>query len=125
MSHTVFRGGDIVLADRLLSNGCVTIQDDRITGVSASAPASGDTTIDLKGGYLSPGFVELHVHGGDGADFMDVTPDAFRTICRAHARHGTTALLPTTTVASHEQHLTFLGLCQRMKDDAADGARIL
>ena len=64
--------------------------------------------VDLGGGYLVPGFVDLHVHGGDGADFMDGTEEAFRTVCRAHARHGTTSLLPTTTVARHEQHLAFL-----------------
>src|SRR5262245_62015026 len=56
---------------------------------------------------------------------MDGTEEAFRTICRAHARHGTTSLLPTTTVARHDQHLTFLGLCRRLKQDPASGARIL
>ena len=56
---------------------------------------------------------------------MDGTEEAFRTACRAHARHGTTSLLPTTTVARHDQHLAFLGLCRRLKADAADGARIL
>ena len=48
--------------------------------------------IDLGGMYLAPGFVDLHVHGGDGADFMDGTAEAFRTVCRCHARHGTTSL---------------------------------
>ena len=36
--------------------------------------------IDLAGGYVSPGYIDLHVHGGDGSDFMDGTADAFRTI---------------------------------------------
>ena len=57
---------------------------------------------------------------------MDGTDDAFRTVCRAHARHGTTSLLPTTTVARHEQHLAFLDavppVCKR---EGTGGARIL
>src|SRR2546421_1751037 len=48
---------------------------------------------------------------------MDGPEEAFRTACRAHARHGTTSLLPTTTVARHDQHLTFLGLCRRFKGE--------
>src|SRR5262249_33620860 len=75
--------------------------------------------------YLVPGFIDLHVHGGAGADFMDGTADAFRTVCRAHARHGTTSLLPTTTVARHEQHLSFLDVCRRLKHEGTGGARIL
>src|SRR6185369_16275256 len=86
-------------------------------------PAS--EVIDLHGGYLAPGYVDLHVHGGDGADFMDGTVEAFRTICRAHARHGTTSLLPTTTVARHEQHMRFLETCRRLQQEDTSGARIL
>ncbi|HEY7312840.1 MAG TPA: N-acetylglucosamine-6-phosphate deacetylase [Gemmataceae bacterium] len=122
-----FTGGTIILADRLLDGGSVTVVDLRITAVHTTpfpAPA-GAKIIDLRGGYLSPGFVDLHVHGGDGADFMDGTADAFRTICRAHARHGTTSLLPTTTVARHEQHLAFLDVCRRLKAEGTGGAAIL
>ncbi len=105
----------------------MTVEDSRITAVdAASVPApSGAEVIDLQGGYLSPGFVDLHVHGGAGADFMDGTDDAFRTVCRAHARHGTTSLLPTTTVARHEQHRTFLDVCRQLKTEGTGGAAIL
>src|SRR5262249_54552553 len=80
---------------------------------------------DLQGGYLVPGFVDLHVHGGRGADFMDGTEEAFRTVCRAHAAHGTTSLLPTTTVARHEQLLTVLALCRRFRGEDTGGSRVL
>jgi N-acetylglucosamine-6-phosphate deacetylase len=122
-----FHNGVIILEDRLLHGGQVTVDGPRITAVTTdSSPTSAhDQHIDLEGGYLAPGFVDLHVHGGDGADFMDGTETAFRTVCRAHLRHGTTSLLPTTTVGRHEQHLTFLDLCRRLKPAPADGARIL
>jgi N-acetylglucosamine-6-phosphate deacetylase len=120
-----FHGGTIILEDRLLDSARVKVDGTRIAAIETGVAKSSLPSIDLEGGYLAPGFVDLHVHGGDGSDFMDGTPEAFRNACRAHARHGTTSLLPTTTVASHEQHLTFLGLCRKLKPDPADGARIL
>jgi N-acetylglucosamine-6-phosphate deacetylase len=75
--------------------------------------------------YLAPGFVDLHVHGGDGADFMDGTPEAFRTVCRCHLRHGTTSLTPTSTVARMDQYLRFLELCGELLGDVPGGARIV
>lgn len=128
MSTLLFSNGTLVLEDRLVPHGQVEVHHDRIQAVgAASGPTSMDGTrlIDLEGGYLVPGFVDLHVHGGDGSDFMDGTPEAFRTICKAHARHGTTSLLPTTTVARHDQHLAFLKLCRQFKREATGGARVL
>ncbi|HEX4613391.1 MAG TPA: N-acetylglucosamine-6-phosphate deacetylase, partial [Urbifossiella sp.] len=84
-----------------------------------------DRVVDLDGMYLAPGFVDLHVHGGDGADFMDGTPEAFRTVCRCHARHGTTSLTPTSTVARMDQYLRFLDLCGELAGDMPGGARIV
>jgi N-acetylglucosamine-6-phosphate deacetylase len=126
MTRSLFRNGTIVLEDRLLPGGEVEVGGGRIDVVRDSAGrTAGAEVIDLQGGYLAPGFVDLHVHGGAGADFMDGTADAFRTACRAHARHGTTSLLPTTTVARHAQHLEFLDVCRRLKRDGTGGARVL
>jgi N-acetylglucosamine-6-phosphate deacetylase len=127
MSKAVFHGGTIVLPDRLLPGGVVEVEAGRITAIhadprSVSAEAK---RIDFHGGYLTPGFVDLHLHGGAGADFMDGTEEAFRTVCGAHARHGTTSLLPTTTVARHEQHLAFLRVCRQLKQEGTGSARIL
>ncbi len=124
MPDLLFRGGTVILDNRLLPDGSVRVRGDRIAAVGETPPSSGEV-IDLQGGYLAPGFVDLHVHGGAGADFMDGSADAFRTVCRAHARHGTTALLPTTTVARHDQHLAFLEVCRRLKAEGTGGARIL
>jgi N-acetylglucosamine-6-phosphate deacetylase len=123
-----FQGGTLVLADRLAPGGQVQVAGDRIAAVASASdlrPLGGATVIDLRGGYLAPGYVDLHVHGGAGADFMDATPEAFRTVCKAHIRHGTTSLLPTTTVARHDQHLAFLEICRRLRHADTGGARIL
>jgi N-acetylglucosamine-6-phosphate deacetylase len=124
----LFHHGTVVLEDRLLPDGQVAVEGGRIASVrpAGSRSESGSAQVtDLEGGYLVPGFVDLHVHGGAGADFMDGTEEAFRTVCRAHLRHGTTALLPTTTVARHEQHLRFLNLCRRFQRECSGGARML
>jgi N-acetylglucosamine-6-phosphate deacetylase len=128
MSQLVFRGGTIVLADSLLTGGQVEVADGRITAIRPATCPVVDAKaeiVDLAGAYLTPGYVDLHVHGGAGADFMDATEQAFRTVCQAHARHGTTSLLPTTTVARHEQHLAFLEVCRRLHRHGSGGARIL
>ena len=122
-----FHNGVIILEDRLQTGGSVRVVGDRIEAVEAASasPTAGAQVIDLAGGYLAPGFVDLHIHGGDGADFMDGTAEAFRTVCRAHARHGTTSLLPTTTVGRHDQLLAVLALCRQFKQEGTGGARIL
>jgi N-acetylglucosamine-6-phosphate deacetylase len=122
-----FQNGAVVLPDRVLEDGRVDVLGTRIASISSAGErhrGPDADVVDLRGGYLLPGFVDLHVHGGAGADFMDGSAEAFRTIRQAHLRHGTTSLLPTTTVARHDQHLTFLDLCrQSMKETG--GARVL
>lgn len=116
--------GRVILPDRIVNDAVVRVEGDRIAGVTERA-LPGDVVIELGDDYLAPGFVDLHVHGGDGSDFMDGTADAFRTICRAHARHGTTAFLPTTTVARHDQCLAVLELCRRFQREDTGGARVV
>src|SRR5437016_4920168 len=126
MNTLLFTGGTLVLPDRLLADGWLLMSGDRIIALGPpNTPPRADQTIDLAGAFLAPGFVDVHVHGGDGHDFMDGTEEAFRAICKAHARHGTTSLLPTTTVARHDQHLAFLAQCRRLKREGTGGARIL
>ena len=123
MAVTTFTNATVVLPDRLVTNGCVSFAAGRITHVGGAAATPG--AIDLGGKFLAPGFVDVHVHGGDGADFMDGTADAFCTVCRCHARHGTTSLTPTSTVARMADYTRFLELCGELVGDVPGGARIV
>ena len=58
--------------------------------------------IDADGGYTLAGFVDLHVHGGGNADFMDGNIDAFKTVTETHIKHGTTSLFPTSMTATEK-----------------------
>jgi N-acetylglucosamine-6-phosphate deacetylase len=128
MSHLLFVGGRIVLENRVLETGALEIDAGRIRALHTTTPPQlpGVSRIDLEGGLLVPGFVDLHIHGGDGADFMDGTREAFQTVCKAHLRHGTTSLLPTSIVATHERILAFLTETRRAKaEGTGGGARVL
>lgn len=113
MSQIYFSGASLILPDRVIAAGALLVEQGRVVAagraVDLVCPA-GAERIEADGGYIGPGYVDLHVHGGDGADFMDGSAAAWRTVLRAHARHGTTSCTPTTTVAPFEQIRTVLDL---------------
>jgi N-acetylglucosamine-6-phosphate deacetylase len=76
----------------------ITIEDDQIAEIRefAQAPADATRIADL----IVPGFVDIHVHGGDGADFMDGADEAVGRVSSFHARNGTTAMAATTLSGS-------------------------
>ena len=74
-------------------------------------------------GLLTPGFIDVHVHGGDGADFMDAHDDATERILTFHAKHGTTALAATTLSASRGDLQNAVESIARASAD--DGAEIV
>jgi N-acetylglucosamine-6-phosphate deacetylase len=75
--------------------------------------------LDAAGAVVAPGFVDVHVHGGAGADFMDATPAAVRAVCRFHAAGGTTALLATTAAAPPDELLAAQAAVADVLADAA------
>ena len=111
MSTVLFRGA-VVRPDGLLEDGAVLCTGGRIAAVGAGADVETPPgALEIDGAFVAPGFVDIHVHGGDGADFMDGTLDAVLTATRAHARHGTTTIFPTTTTGSPEQLEAMLAAC--------------
>jgi N-acetylglucosamine-6-phosphate deacetylase len=92
--------GKVILKDRILKNGCVLVANNRIAGVEERIPEWENARfIDMGDNYISPGFIDIHVHGGGGHDFMDGTTEAFVKVAEMHAMHGTTSMLPTTLTA--------------------------
>jgi N-acetylglucosamine-6-phosphate deacetylase len=116
----------VVLPDRVVDRGAVHVRDGRIVAVHADGqalPRWDGPTVDAAGAYLTPGYVDMHVHGGDGHDFMDCTPEAFDAVVRCHLRHGTTSIVPTNTVGRHDQIMAFLELVRVLHRRGADPAR--
>ena len=89
-----------------------------ISGAACDPGANGDH-------YIIPGFVDLHVHGGGGADIMQ-GGDAANVVAAMHARHGTTSLLATTMTAPPDQVLAALSaIGQACGQRGRGAARIL
>jgi N-acetylglucosamine-6-phosphate deacetylase len=104
--------------------GSLTHRAGRIVGLQGES-ASDEAWRDGVDPIVLPGFIDLHVHGGGGADTMQAG-DAIRTIARTHAQHGTTALLATTMTAPPseiEAALRALASACRTRSDGA--ARVL
>ena len=80
-----------------LRSGAVLTRDGKIEGIfDHIEPPEGTRVIDAKGMILTPGYIDLHVHGGGGRSVMEGTAEAVIEMANAHARHGTTSILPTT-----------------------------
>lgn len=73
--------------DLYMENGVITAVTDR--------PLPYDTLMDAEENYVSPGFIDIHNHGGDGFEFEDGTEEAVRKSAALHFAHGTTTLFPT------------------------------
>ena len=97
---TVFRGGRLLLPEGVRTGLALVVEDGRISAVVPEAGAPGGLTVDAEGRFISPGFIDMHVHGGWGHDFLDGTVEAFLEPARRHARHGTTAMAPSLATAS-------------------------
>lgn len=105
MAQLAFRG-TIVLPDRLLCQGVVVCDGECIVAVGPERDVAlprGAAVIDAGHGYVSPGFIDIHTHGGAGGDYMDGDPEAVRCANRVHARHGTTTIFPTSTTGTTAQ----------------------
>ena len=94
--------GNIVLPDRV-EYGTLVIEDGVIKDsfYRGEIPENADI-VDADGGYVLAGFIDTHLHGGGGFDFMDGTVEAFEQISKTHMQHGTTSLMPTTVSCSKE-----------------------
>lgn len=115
--------GEIILPDRTLPKTYLLCESGRIAEIKRTRPARVPI---IEGKYIAPGYIDMHVHGGDDADYMDGGADAVRVANRAHARHGTTTIFPTTTTGSTDEIGHMLTACATVRREwsIADGARI-
>lgn len=125
MTSVAWVEGTVVLPNGLLPNGIVLANAGKIVAVGDRVKVpKGAEVVSAKGRLISPGFVDIHVHGGGGADFMDGTVDAIRVGCRSHLRHGTTSIFPTTTTGSYEEIHAMIRACQDSKLSTIRGVHL-
>ena len=128
----VIQNGILILPDE---RGRFTAQtehilcyDERITRIvpATEFTAEGvDEVIDAAGAYVAPGFLNVHIHGCDGADTMDEDVGALARLAAFQARTGVTAFLPTTMTCAYDAVGRALDRIRRAMTEKPHGARIL
>lgn len=122
-SPSIILRGDIVVPEGV-RRGRILLAGGRVVSVEG-ALVDADQWLDGEGPVVLPGFIDLHVHGGAGADTMEGA-DAVARLARLHARHGTTSLLATTMTAPwSEIESAVRALAPTVASRAAGGARVL
>lgn len=120
---TILKGGKIITPDTTLENKSLIIKERKIMGIQSSNinPSPGDRVIDARGYWISPGLIDVHVHGAMGFDTMDATPEALHSMGSFFAIHGVTSYLPTTMTETPEailKSITNVANCAQ-SDEAA------
>ena len=95
----IFINGRLIFPNGIRDDLELIVENGKISAIGKQSRKQGKEIIDLRGNYLAPGFIDLHVHGAMGRDTMEAAAEAFQTICDYHASGGTTSLLLTTTTA--------------------------
>jgi len=122
---------DIVLPEKIIKEGLIEF-DEKIQKIYKiddfdinQFDKRNYEIIDGKRGYLTPGFIDIHIHGTHGKDTMDATYDAVDTISKNIIRSGVSHFLPTTmTMAVQNIHKALKNI-QLLKDKELTGAQIL
>lgn len=96
----------LITPNATLENGWLVTQNGKITQIGQTAgdmpQIAGAEIIDGQGLTLLPGFIDVHVHGAQGFEAMDATPQSLQTMAQFYAAHGVTAFLPTTWTQPRE-----------------------
>ncbi|MEV6022359.1 N-acetylglucosamine-6-phosphate deacetylase [Streptomyces sp. NPDC052036] len=107
----VLAGARVVLPTGIVDDGRVVVEGTRIT----DTPPPDAETVDVRGHWLVPGFVDLHNHGGGGASFSG-TADDILTAVRTHRLHGTTTLVASTVTDDMDVLVRQAGLLSELAE---------
>ncbi|MDB0437943.1 N-acetylglucosamine-6-phosphate deacetylase [Clostridioides difficile] len=115
--------GKIVLKNQILENK-VLVFDEKIIDIADDIPKDCEI-IDVDGKYISPGLIDIHIHGNMGKDTMDSTDESIETISKSIMRHGVTSFLPTTMTMDKEHVYDALEVIKKAKSRKLEGAQVL
>lgn len=123
MKTQIYNGKVLIPGGRWIHGGSVVITDDRIDEIYSHSRLldNMDKSINAGGGYILPGGIDMHVHGGGGRDFMEATKDAFETAVMVHRRHGTTSMFPTLASSTEETIRAAAKVCAELVEDSHSG----
>lgn len=122
MSDILIRSCRIITQTRVIDGGVILIHDGTIAevyerGGGPDAVSEDTRVIDAGGLYASPGFIDVHVHGGGGYDFMCGNADSVRHACRTHLAHGTTTIMATLSTADNAAFMNAMSAIETAQRD--------
>lgn len=120
---TAIEGGRVVFENEIKDNLTVYMKDGKIVDITEQNRPY-DNAIDAGGAFVAPGFIDIHIHGAGGYDFLDNTEKAFMAISETCARYGATSIVPTITSSTPESMLSAVKTFEKVKDKAK-GANLL
>ncbi|MDQ2658213.1 MAG: N-acetylglucosamine-6-phosphate deacetylase [Bacteroidota bacterium] len=116
----------VITPYRVIPKASILITEGIISDViEGDLEVSDVVGIDAGGKFVAPGFIDIHIHGGGGHDFMDGNEAAFLKIAETHARYGTTAMLPTTLTSETQGLLDTLTIYEEANRKNTNGSRFL
>lgn len=107
-----------------IEKGSVLIENGKIKEINPLTCHDEDI-LDADGLYVSPGFIDVHIHGAGGFDTMDGTIDAINNIAKTIVKHGTTSFTPTTMTVSIEAIHKSMEVIKNLKENGTEGAHVL
>lgn len=120
--------GKIILPDEIVTGRALAF-DGRIGGIvdTADIPKDADCIIDAEGGFVSPGLVDIHIHGYLGEDTSDGSAEGIRRMANGIMKNGVTSWCPTTMTVSMDEINAALNAVRSLKEESRtwDGAQIL
>lgn len=118
--------GNVITPHRIIEGCSLLLANGKIVEIRQGDIDAPDAEIvNAEGCYVAPGFIDLHVHGGGGHDFMDNTVEAYLAVAQTHARYGTTALCPTTLTAEKADLLKTLEVYEQADRQNSQGAQFV
>jgi len=113
----------IIYIDKI-EEGSILIKSGKIEEINPKSFGD-EEIIDGNGCYLSPGFIDVHIHGAGGVDTMDGTYDSLNRISKIICEFGTTSFLPTTMTCSKDDIKRALRSIKEAKNRGTEGANVL
>ena len=119
----IIKNCNIIYLDKI-EKGSILIENGKIKEIN---PLTYDheEILDADGLYLSPGFIDVHIHGAGGFDTMDGTIEAINNIAKIIVKHGTTSFTPTTMTVSIDDIHKSMEVIKKLKENGTDGAHVL
>ncbi len=125
----IIKNGTVITPEREINDGVVIIQGEKIIEIGkrgeVEEPANAEI-IDADNGYISPGLIDIHVNGANGADVSKVDSGTFSTMGNFFAKYGVTSYVGTTITAAPSDILKALQFARsHIKENKIDGAELL